>query len=262
MMPLRELLQRLALWVGFIGVLSATLAGTLGHAGGFVAVQNMTNHLPPMLWECLTVLGDERVLLAIFLPFAMRYPRQLFAILLAAALAGLLARGLKMWAALPRPAAVLPAELITIIGPRVTRHAFPSGHTASLFAFVGVLLGLPAGLRYRYALLLLAALAGLSRVAVGAHWPLDVLAGAMLGLIAAMLALSLQNHCRWEVGPRLQALLLAAVIVSTATLPFDGQGYEASLPLRLAVCLWGLGALAIACRQGAGRRLQTATVIT
>jgi membrane-associated phospholipid phosphatase len=37
----------------------------------------------------------------------------------------------------------------------------------------------------RISVLVLAVLAGLSRISVGAHWPEDVLAGAALGLLIA-----------------------------------------------------------------------------
>lgn len=253
MINAREHLLFLSFLIGAMAIASGLYAGTLGHGGGFLAAQASSNTVPPLFWEYLTVLGDERVLLALFLPFAIRYPRVFFAILLAAALAGLISRGIKLWAALPRPASVLPPELITIIGPRVTRHALPSGHTASLFAFAGVLLALAGCRPYRLSILLLAGLAGFSRVAVGAHWPLDVLVGALVGLVAAGMALSLQHFCRWVVGPRLQGTVIAVVILSTLTLPLDGQGYDGSLPVRLAACLWALCGIWLACRQRSGR---------
>jgi len=253
MTTIREHLLQLSLLIGPLAIISALFAGTLGHGGGFLVAQAWSNTLPPLFWECVTVLGDERVLFALFLPFAMRYPRAFFAILLSAALAGLLCRGIKLWAALPRPASVLPAELITVIGPRVTRHALPSGHTASLFAFVGILIGLSGCRRYRVALLFLAVLAGFSRVAVGAHWPLDVMAGALVGL-----ALMLQHHCRWQVGRRQEAMLVTVVIISTLTLPLDGQGYDASLPIRLAVFFWALCGVWLATRQRQGAAIQPA----
>jgi undecaprenyl-diphosphatase len=67
--------------------------------------------------------------------------------------------------------------------PLVTRphtHSFPSGHATTSFACATVLaLMLP---RLRVPLFLLAAAVSWSRVYVGVHYPLDVLAGAALGV--------------------------------------------------------------------------------
>ncbi|HHY47308.1 MAG TPA: phosphatase PAP2 family protein [Firmicutes bacterium] len=61
--------------------------------------------------------------------------------------------------------------------------SFPSGHTAVIFGLAQVY-----GTRYRRFKLLflaLAVLVGLSRLYVGAHYPLDVLAGMAIGVVVA-----------------------------------------------------------------------------
>ncbi|MCG2576445.1 phosphatase PAP2 family protein [Dechloromonas sp. XY25] len=210
--------------------------------GGFLAGQAVGSHLPPILWESLTTLGDARVQLALMLPFCLRYPRVFWALFLGALIAGAVSRGFKMAVPLPRPAAVFDAAQITIIGAKLTAHSFPSGHTVSAFSFVVAWMAL---LGWRAALLVaLAALAGFSRVAVGAHWPVDVLAGAMVGLLGGWLGLRLSQHFRWGLGVRAHWFLIAISVVAVATLPFDGQGYPGSLPWRIAACLWGLGGFA------------------
>ena len=96
---------------------------------GFIPVQAASKFLPGPLWESLTTLGDGRVQLALMLPFCLRYPRVFWALVVGALLAGAMSRGLKIWLDLPRPAAVLDASQITIIGARLTAHSFTSGHT-------------------------------------------------------------------------------------------------------------------------------------
>jgi len=64
-----------------------------------------------------------------------------------------------------------------------TNSSFPSGHSANAFALAMTLyfynkkIGIPA--------LIFAALVSISRIFVGAHWPIDVVIGAALGIGAA-----------------------------------------------------------------------------
>jgi len=64
-----------------------------------------------------------------------------------------------------------------------TYQSFPSGHATTAFALAAVLGFLSE--RWFYPALLLAAMIGLSRVTLGVHYPSDVLAGAVIGLLGA-----------------------------------------------------------------------------
>jgi undecaprenyl-diphosphatase len=64
------------------------------------------------------------------------------------------------------------------------RFSFPSGHTCAAFAVALAFVGVPFGLGYLF--LALALGIGASRVYLGAHFPLDVGAGALLGSMAGL----------------------------------------------------------------------------
>ena len=74
-----------------------------------------------------------------------------------------------------------PAPLLT---PPAS-HSFPSGHAATSFACATVIGA--AAPRLRVPLYLLAALVAWSRVYVGVHYPLDVVAGALYGVALGLL---------------------------------------------------------------------------
>jgi undecaprenyl-diphosphatase len=70
-----------------------------------------------------------------------------------------------------------------------TTSSFPSGHTSTGFACAYVISRLAP--RLTVYVFVLAALIGFSRIYVGVHYPLDVLAGAILGIVVAKALLML-----------------------------------------------------------------------
>jgi len=78
------------------------------------------------------------------------------------------------------------------LGPATTTHSFPSGHTATSFACAAVLASLAP--RLRVPLFVLAALIAFSRLYNGDHFPLDVLAGAVLGLLVGAVVLRVSRR--------------------------------------------------------------------
>ena len=227
-----------ALVAGLVG-LGLVLFG--GYQAAFLPLNRLAMVLPDGLWEGLTVLGDARLAIALALFFSLRHPRLFWALILAALAATVLTHGLKPWVAALRPPAVLSAEAFHLIGPALRKSSFPSGHAMTVAVMTGVgwcFLPRPWA---RLLLVFLAVTIGLSRVAVGVHWPVDVAAGLAGGWAAAWLGLRLA--ARWEgLAGSLAAHLTCVVLAAGAAvlLLIDDGGYARSRPLQLAV---GLGAL-------------------
>jgi undecaprenyl-diphosphatase len=147
------------------------------------------------VFELLSWIGTQGLVwlvIALVLAIAWRRPALFVRVLLADTIAQLVAYGLKEATDRPRPSAAYaePKPLVR------TPHdpSFPSGHAASSFACATILaVAVP---RFAWAFYLLAAGIACSRVYVGVHYPLDVLAGAALGILLATALLTLEAVLR------------------------------------------------------------------
>ena len=153
--------------------------------------------LNPMV-EFYTTLGNGG-LLWIVLSLALlcwRPTRKVGAASLLALAIGFLCTNVAVKPLLQRPRPYTAVEGLIPLLTSGDPNSFPSGHTCAAFA---------AGLAWAWALprrwmrwtgLVLAVCMGLSRLYVGVHYPSDVLAGALIGSLAALCALALVR--RWE----------------------------------------------------------------
>jgi membrane protein DedA with SNARE-associated domain/membrane-associated phospholipid phosphatase len=142
------------------------------------------------LMRAVTTLGSTRVLLAVVIAAALlwwfRSHSLRPALVLTAAYAGAVALSdaLRLLVDRPRPPA---AQMVG----HFAGSAFPSGHAAQSIAVYGVLAALLAGSGASWttkvmswsAAFALAAIIGVSRIYLGAHWLTDVLAGWALGAL-------------------------------------------------------------------------------
>jgi len=126
-------------------------------------------------------LGLVWIAIALVLAVLWRRPSLFLTVVVADVIADLLADLGKLCVHRHRP-------FETQLGPASNTHSFPSGHTATSFACATVLSAFAPRLRVPF--FLLATLIGLSRIYNGVHYPTDVLAGALLGVLTALLLLA------------------------------------------------------------------------
>lgn len=143
---------------------------------------------PDLVWSLLSMLGTGWAVYALTSPALWRKPTIIVSWLCAAPLAGLTTRLGKMFFDSPRPLEVVGSQGIHVIGDPLFIAAMPSGHTLTAFAAAtAVYFSLAPQRRLRFVwLFALAFGVGLSRVAVGAHWPADVAVGAALGIFSGL----------------------------------------------------------------------------
>lgn len=160
----------------------------------------------PMLWSSLSVAGLALAAWIYLAAFAQARPERVARLLWICAVGGLIINQVKHRMASPRPLLALGPDHVHVIGEGLRIGSMPSGHSAMAFAVLTLMLAErrehPAAPGRRFAApaamvgwTLLACAVALSRLAVGAHWPGDVLIGAGLGSLFGGLA----PHA-WPVG--------------------------------------------------------------
>jgi len=235
--------MRVILPILVCALLAGIILVTDTNESGFLAGNAAAQWLPPFFWAGITNLGNGFAAFCLVAPTLAWRPRWTAAALLAAPFAGLLSHSVKKLAGMPRPAAVLAPESFHIIDSSLFKNAFPSGHTLTAFVAAGILvfcsrqplawLALPAAM-----------LVGFSRIAVGAHWPLDLLAGAAGGWAMAALGCALSKRWRFWENVRGQRILAGIVLVCAVAFVFENTKYPQGMWMQHLLCVVGFfGAL-------------------
>ncbi|MCC7228494.1 MAG: phosphatase PAP2 family protein [Burkholderiaceae bacterium] len=218
-----------ALWMLPIGVWLALLP-MIPTIDLFRLLNHMTSRAPDEVWVIFNFLGNGWSLFAIVSPVLVFAPRVMLSGLCAGAVAGILSRSLKMILEMPRPAGVLDPASFHIIGKPLTSMAMPSGHTLTAFAIAtAFFFSIAPGRRAKFAwLFVLAALAGIARIGVGAHWPSDVMVGSAIGLFSGVAGASIARRApaqwllptSWLLWVLAAGALLCGYILATSEIDF------------------------------------------
>lgn len=162
------------------------------HARLMLLINQAAGYLPDTLWSCITVSGLGWAVL-ILVSIMHRGDLGARIVLTAFIIGGVITHTIKPLLSFPRPGEILALDLLHFIGnPVINHHSMPSGHALAAMCMGTLwvcLIRTHQGARWlewwSWALALSIAA---SRVAVGAHWPADVLVGSGLGLMVGWLA--------------------------------------------------------------------------
>jgi membrane-associated phospholipid phosphatase len=202
--------------------------------------------LPDWLWASLTITGHTSVLFALLAPLLLpRVGRSdvMTGLFVTAILGGAVSWLVKESLQIPRPPAVLAADQFHLIGHKLELVSFPSGHTLSAFAVAMLLV---VGLQLRGWRLLgffvLAACVGLSRIAVGVHWPLDVVGGGVLGAACGWLGWRVAQRLhrqKWTQTVIYQSCQAAIILLVSGSLFMTPMGYPEAVVWLRSVAVFG-----------------------
>lgn len=146
----------------------------------FMFLNGSHTPLTDIFWISFTTLGDGLLICMILGCFLLINPRIAIAGLAVFLLASIVVNLVKYLIPSARPLELM--QTVHVIGPALRWGSFPSGHTAAGFSASLVLMSYANGHAMKFLISLIAILIGLSRIFVGAHFPSDVLWGAICAI--------------------------------------------------------------------------------
>lgn len=157
--------------------------------------------IPNEILQALTLLGDTSVVLLLISPLILVRPQTWLSVVFAIPAGGIISLLGKYLAAVPRPANIIDESSFMFFGQALYGfNSFPSGHCITTFATAAALLAMNPPIYSRwlrwlaiFLILIISTTSCFSRVAIGAHWPLDIMAGAAAGWLAGLSGLALMQ---------------------------------------------------------------------
>ena len=204
----------------------------------FLALQNHLQVIPDSFWANATFMGDSLVALALIALLALRHPEALRVGILGGLFCALIIRTVKPLLDAERPLAVL-GEQVHVIGIELHNLSFPSGHTTSAFFLAGVYVLVLQRQWLTPIFFIIASIAGISRIAVGAHWPLDVCVGAAIGWSGAWIGWQLAPYWQSIQTQKGHAFLITLFLIACVGLFFLNSGYPQAFWLQMGIASIG-----------------------
>ena len=174
-------------------------SGSINQKLFLIVNHECANRFFDLLMPLLTYLGGSRLVYLYALALVIwavvdrkRMPWSYPAVFIIGTLIGLvMEEGLKQLLQVPRPVAAMGLSKVRVLGELKLKNSLPSGH-AVFSCMMAYTLGYGRGMEWKIPLWGFAVGVAVSRVYVGAHYPLDVVAGGLVGVVAGFTA--------WQAG--------------------------------------------------------------
>lgn len=161
----------------------------------------------PNLQFNLTQLGDTLISLSFLSIFIVDAPKIWESLIPGLLVSLLFSSSLKTIFAIPRPAVKFANQSFIIVGEKLSGfNSLPSGHSITIFTVLTILLFafMPAKPSYKFIWFFFVIIFGLilvfTRVGVGAHYPIDVITGSIVGYVAGLSGIFISRDykiCTW-----------------------------------------------------------------
>jgi membrane-associated phospholipid phosphatase len=161
----------------------------------FLFLNSKLSQFPNTIYN-LTQFGDALIFLSLLTIFIIYAPKIWESLLSASLVSAIFSRVLKNIFAIPRPAEAFDNNSFVIIGRRLPGFSsLPSGHSITVFTILTVLFFafMPKKVLYKisfgFLMISLGIILVFTRVGVGAHHPLDVITGSIIGYICGLIGI-------------------------------------------------------------------------
>ena len=161
----------------------------------FLQLNHAAQLMPITWWGYITYLGDGMAAGCILAVVFRKDPRIALIGIIAVLGSGIIVQVLKSYFAIPRPAGILSLDEFYQFGAILKSRGFPSGHSSTAFSLVGTFFYAHNKNKKSWLFFSTALLIAFSRIAIGVHWPADVIAGSIIGLaVIYLISIKLRTY--------------------------------------------------------------------